>query len=223
VTARVDHLVVAARSLDEGQAWSEAVFGITPGPGGKHRLMGTHNRLFAVGSPAYPRAYLEIIAIDPAAAVSRPRWFDLDDAGLQAAVAREPRLVHFVARCDHAETALAALRAGGDEPGDLVAAERETPSGTLRWQLTIRSDGRRLCHGALPTLIEWTGVHPADSMPASGVRLTSLTAFEPDVARLERAWQAIGLRGVIANAGAPDLVATFATARGDVVLHSNGT
>ena len=38
---------------------------ITPGSGGRHALMGTHNRVFAIGSEAFPRAYFEIIAIDP--------------------------------------------------------------------------------------------------------------------------------------------------------------
>jgi hypothetical protein len=31
---QLDHLVVAARTLDEGVAWCEATLGVTPGPGG---------------------------------------------------------------------------------------------------------------------------------------------------------------------------------------------
>ena len=53
---QLDHLVVAARSLDEGAAWCEATLGIVPGPGGKHPLMGTHNRLFPIASDRHPRA-----------------------------------------------------------------------------------------------------------------------------------------------------------------------
>jgi hypothetical protein len=221
--AQVDHLVVAARSLDEGAAWCEATFGVTPGPGGRHGLMGTHNRVFSIGSAGYPRAYFEIIALDPAArAPGRRRWFDLDEPQLQAAVAREPRLVHFVARCEHAAGALEALRATGHDPGELVAAERETPGGTLRWQLTIREDGRRLARGTLPALIEWAGAHPADTMRPSGVALRSLAAVHPDVRQLQQAWRAIGLRGAVAHEGAHDLVATFQSPRGAVTLHSNG-
>lgn len=82
----VDHLVVAVRDLDEGVAWCEATFGIEPGPGGQHALMGTHNRLFAIGSARFPRAYCEIIAIDPGAPPPRrTRWYDLDDSVLQQA------------------------------------------------------------------------------------------------------------------------------------------
>jgi len=43
-----DHLVVAARTLDEGAAWCEATLGVVPAPGGKHPLMATHNRLLAI-------------------------------------------------------------------------------------------------------------------------------------------------------------------------------
>jgi hypothetical protein len=223
VSARVDHLVIAARSLDEGEAWCEATFGVTPGCGGRHRLMGTHNRLFAIGSPAYPGAYLEIIAIDPdAAAPGRPRWFDLDEQRLQGILARGPRLVHFVARCAGLDTAAAALRAGGHDPGELVRAERDSPQGTLRWRLTIRADGGRLCHGALPALIEWDSAHPADDMPPCGVMLTSLAVAGADAACLQAAYDAIRLDGVSASQGPPDLVATFHSPRGTVTLHSDG-
>ena len=47
--------------------------GITPGPGGQHPLMGTHNRLFSIASAAYPQAYFEIIAIDPGAVLQAER------------------------------------------------------------------------------------------------------------------------------------------------------
>jgi len=87
----VDHLVVAARSLEEGVAWCETTLGVTPGPGGKHAFMGTHNRLLKIATEAYPAAYLEIIAIDTdAPPPGRPRWFGLDTLELSAG----PRLVH---------------------------------------------------------------------------------------------------------------------------------
>ena len=72
VQSQIDHLVVLASSLDEGAQWCEAVLGVTPGPGGEHALMGTHNRLLSLASPAYPQAYLELIAINPGAASARP-------------------------------------------------------------------------------------------------------------------------------------------------------
>ena len=88
MSAAVDHLVVAAASLDQGVAWCEATLGITPGPGGKHPLMGTHNRLLKIATEPSRDAYLEIIAIDPAAPPpGRVRWFGLDDAVAAGAIA----------------------------------------------------------------------------------------------------------------------------------------
>ncbi len=100
--AEIDHLVIAARSLDEGVRWCEATLGVTPAGGGAHPLMGTHNRLLNIAADGFPRCYLEIIAIEPGKPPTRAaglrRWFDLDDAALQAALAqRGPRLIHFAA------------------------------------------------------------------------------------------------------------------------------
>lgn len=170
-----DHLVVGAASLEQGAAWCEAALGVAPGPGGKHPLMGTHNRLLSIASPAFPRAYLEVIAIDPdAAPPGRARWFDLDDAAVRDHLSRGPRLLHWVARCDELDAATASLRSAAADAGRVLAASRETPAGTLRWRIAVRDDGRRP-GGAVPTPIEWGAVHPADAMPACGVTLEALT------------------------------------------------
>lgn len=219
----VDHLVVAAATLEQGAQWCEATFGITPAAGGSHPLMGTHNRLVRLAGHQYSRCYLEIIAIDPgAAAPATARWFDLDQPGLQAALQRQPRLVHFVARCTDAAGAAMALRERGLDPGGLVGAQRQTPAGTLRWDITIRADGQRLCHGTVPALIQWRGAHPTDTMPESGLELLGLTARHPRVQEVQAAHAAIGLQGVGVREGEADLVATFAAPAGRVVLHAAG-
>lgn len=229
--AQVDHLVIAARSLDEGVQWCEATLGVVPGAGGAHPLMGTHNRLLALdGTGPFARCYLEIIAIEPGRRPTRApgqqRWFDLDDPALQAGLAQHgPRLVHFVARVEDAQ---AAVRALAHEPthldrGEVIAASRDTPAGRLEWQITVRNDGQRLFYGAMPTLIQWGPVHPLDSMPASGLRLTGLSASHPRVEVLREALQCIGLHDGIALAqGAPHLGATLDTPRGAVTLDSQG-
>ncbi len=113
---RVDHLVIVARNLDQGVAWCESTLGITPGPGGEHALFGTHNRLFKIATPANPLAYCEIIAINSGAARAdkslAKRWFDMDDAALQAAVAKAPQLVHFVASTTDLQAARGLERVG---------------------------------------------------------------------------------------------------------------
>ena len=171
----LDHLVVAARTLDEGVAWCEASFGIRPEAGGQHVFMGTHNRVFGIASEAFPRAYFEIIAIDPGlSAPGRARWFDLDDPALQRMLAQGPQLAHWVARCDGIRCARAEMLAGGIDCGEVEYAERTTPRGMLRWQISLRADGRRPLAGAAPALIEWGDVHPTDSMADSGVSLQAM-------------------------------------------------
>lgn len=219
--SQVDHLVVAARTLPEGIAWCRETFGFEPAEGGEHPLMGTHNRVFRIDSPAFPRAYFEIIAIDPAApAPQRTRWFDLDDARLQDAIASGPRLVHFVASTSDADAAARALAGLGIDRGPLVAAERPTPAGLLRWKISVREDGQRLFQGTLPTLIEWGPAHPCDALPASGVQLRSLDCSLPDAPRLQAAFAAIGLARVGATEGPANIVALLDTRRGPVRIES---
>lgn len=169
----LDHLVVAAATLEQGAAWCEATLGVAPETGGRHALMGTHNRLLALAGGGFADSYLEIIALDPdAPPPRRARWFGLDDAALQDSLREHgPRLLHWVARTARLDDEVAALRAAGGEPGTVLAAERATPDGVLRWRITVRDDGLPLHGGALPTLIEWQGRHPASSLPARGVAL----------------------------------------------------
>src|SRR5687767_5483712 len=98
---RLDHLVVAAPTLDRGAAWVEARLGVGCRPGGAHAKMGTHNLLLRLG----PAAYLEVIAVDPAAPPpGRPRWFGLDALAPDAG----PRLAAWVARTDDVAATAAA-------------------------------------------------------------------------------------------------------------------
>src|SRR5205085_6962675 len=142
-------------------------------------------------------AYFEIIAIDPEApAPAHKRWFDLDDERLRAAIAVEPRLIHFVASTNEGSRAVAALSEFGIDRGPLVPAERDTPAGLLRWKISVRPDGARLFDGTLPTLIEWDSRHPADSLPDCGVSLVSLAAAHPQSVQLRQCFEAIGLQQV---------------------------
>ncbi|TAG33908.1 MAG: VOC family protein [Polaromonas sp.] len=227
MTAQLDHLVVAATSLAEGVAWCESTLGITPGPGGEHPLMGTHNRLFNIASAGYPAAYFEIIAINSEATKARTdchrRWFDLDADSLQHTLARTgPQLIHFVASMTKAGNAVAALAAQGIDRGPLLEASRMTPNGLLAWKITVRDDGQRLFNGTLPTLIEWGAVHPTHNMAASGVTLEALQVCHPQAHLLRAAYQALDLAGVGIHPGPAHLVATLQTPKGVVQLNSQG-
>ncbi|MEZ5718135.1 MAG: VOC family protein [Burkholderiaceae bacterium] len=222
----MDHLVVLAQDLASGAAWCERTLGVAPAAGGAHPLMGTHNRLVNLSSPAHPRAYLEIIAINPGAAPAIPagakRWFDMDSEALRAQVARHgPQLIHWVAAVPDAAAARAALAAQGLERGEILSASRATPQGLLQWRITVRPDGQRLLGGCLPTLIEWGGHHPCDTLPASGATLQALALQHPGAAVLGAACQALGLGQVpVQSSPHARITATLATPRGPATLSS---
>jgi hypothetical protein len=230
----LDHLVVAAHTLEQGVQWCEATLGITPAPGGEHAQFGTHNRLFKIATPAHPLAYFEIIAINPEAkrpaTATAKRWFDLDDVALQAAIRVEPRLVHFVANTDDLQSARRALSALDIDRGPAVKANRHSRRGLLEWQITVREDGQRLFNGALPSLIQWGAtnaaeplrLHPRNSLPRSGVSLQGLAIRNPNGLKLQAAFDAIGLSSVSIETGPANLTATLKTPKGLVVLQSHG-
>lgn len=205
--AQADHLVLAARDLDSGAAWLEERMGVTLASGGKHRRMGTHNRLLGLGEGFY----LELIAIDPAAETpGRPRWFGLDSLTLAG---ERPRLIHWVARSDDI---VAELANGGRDRGDILAMER----GDYRWRISVPADGHLPGDGLLPTLIQWdVPFHPAQGLPESACRLMKLEGFHPAPEQLHADLAAIGLSARLdlhaADPGAAaQLVAYVRTPRG---------
>ena len=231
---QIDHLVVAAHTLEQGVQWCEATLGITPEAGGEHSQFGTHNKLFKIATPAHPLAYFEIIAINPGAKgpanPNAKRWFDLDNPELRAAVAQEPRLVHFVAGTDKMLPARIALKGLGIDRGPAMPASRHSRKGVLHWQITVREDGYRLFEGCLPTLIQWgkpddaepLRLHPRNSLPRSRVSLDSIAVSHPSAAKLQAAYAAIGLEGVAIAEGPANLSATLKTPKGLVTLQSMG-
>jgi hypothetical protein len=209
--ATLDHLVVAADTLDRGEDFLDSLLGVRPQRGGRHAAMGTHNSLLKLGE----RCYLELIAIDPdAAAPPRPRWFDLDRPAMRALLAQQPRLIHWVARTDDIE---AARRASSIDPGPVHLMSR----GSFRWRITIPEDGGRPGAGVLPTLIQWEGArHPADGMADAGMRIAALAAAHPEPASMRAALAALGLSETLKVTfdAAPRLAAMLSTRRGTVTL-----
>ena len=113
MSAWVDHLAVAASSLDASTL--ERVLGVPLAGGGKHDRMGTHNRLLRLGSDAY----LELIAIDPAAR--------LPDAGvsLEALELEHPRASDVQRQHDLLGLAFRCAPA----PAPKITAHLRTPAG----------------------------------------------------------------------------------------------
>ncbi len=159
-----DHLVVVARTLDEGTQYVADSLGFDPKGGGRHEVMGTWNRVVSLG----PGEYLEVISVDPdAPAPARTRWFDLDRFN------GTPRLGTWVCRVVDLP---ATLCVADPQVGRALPLER----GDLRWSITATDDGRMPFDGAHPGIIEWQGPHPTDRLADDGLRLLDLEVSHPD-------------------------------------------
>jgi Glyoxalase-like domain len=166
----LDHIIIAASTLEEGAAWVAKTLGVRTQAGGQHVRMGTHNRLLNLDGGTY----LEIIAIDPEGEQpAQPRWFALDSSAMQARLAQGPALIHWVAHTDDIE------RDAAQSPvalGTIHPMER----GDLRWRITIPTDGHLPGDGLVPTLIQWdVDDHPSRRLPDSECRLISLRGWHP--------------------------------------------
>jgi len=217
----LDHLVIAARTLEEGERFIAGKLGIEMTGGGAHPLMRTHNRLLNL----WGGAYLEVIALDPDAAVietPRPRLFALDDSAQRKRLEAGPQLVHWVVRVNRPKL-LARWQAQYPER---IPAVVPMTRGAYTWDLTVPVDGtfpawQGAGDGLLPTLIQWdTPQHPSASLPETGIALKSLTGFHPRAHLISEqlAWLgASHLMQLEVTAGAPMLVAEFELPDGSIV------
>lgn len=216
IATELDHIVIAARTLDEGRVWVRETLGIEPVGGGRHDGLATHNTLLKLGG----KRYLEIIAIDPdAGAPNFPRWFGLDSAEVRDHIAHGPRLVAWVARCAGAADSIEQLAQTKDYSANMV---RPASRADFRWRFAFTPDGARIAGGTLPHLIQWDGaVHPCDRLRECGVSLTALMLGAPEPERLSSMLEALHFADAYAQVGqstAPNLVAMLRTPLGSVVL-----
>ncbi len=210
----LDHLVVAARTLEAGVAWLRNTLGVTVPAGGVHPLMGTHNRLMRLGDGCF----LEIIAIDPdAPSPGRPRWFGLDEPSVRARIAERPALLTWVVRSADIETAVARSPV---PLGPVITVWR----GDLRWRIVVADDGAMPEGGLYPTPIQWPDdAGPANAMADLGCRLERLVVRHPDPERFGAALTRIGASGLAEvtaadDANPPGLVATIESPQGRIAI-----
>jgi len=178
--------------------------------------MRTHNRLLNL----WGGAYLEVIAIDPAAAPAdaRPRLFALDDPATCARLESGPYLSHWVARVDAPKS----LERWHAQYPERIAEPVPMTRGDFTWSLTVPQTGafpawQDVGDGVLPSLIQWdTPRHPSRELPESGIALKSLHGFHPrpDVVRAQLEWLGAAHLIDVQPADAPALVAEFETPSG---------
>lgn len=211
----IDHLVVAANSLDEGADYIFEVLGVKPQAGGVHSEMGTHNRLLRLGRDCY----LEVIAVKPGAKKpERPRWFELDTQSMQARLRTRPRLVTWAVRTDQIDS----LSQRSAYPlGQVTRLKR----GSLHWRLTLPEDGRLPEGGLVPFLIQWEREpHPVSIvLQESGCSLLEIHGYHPHPESITAVLESVGAAHLISmkqsEPGAePSLVAVIKTPSGIKML-----
>ena len=211
--AEIDHIVLGARTLQEGAAFVEEHLGVKPRAGGAHDGFGTHNMLLGLGRGTY----LEIIAPDPAQPdPPHGRPFDLDDPALRLALEAEPRLIAWVARTPVLDAVVARL---GPRGGELKAMSR----GDLHWRMAFPPQ-RQDMDNLIPALIEWKGEGASSRLPDSHCRLLHLEAEHPDAEAVKAALAERGLEDAVRVRRSPHarLVARLKRADGTEVALSSG-
>lgn len=197
-----DHLVIGARDLDQGAAWSRETLHREAPVGGRHPSMGTINRLarLSQGRPG-ESGYLEIIAIDPEAPrPARPRWYGLDDPQVQARLAERPRPIAWVMATPDLEASAREAAQAGWDVGEILQASRDD----LTWRIAVPRDGMPVL-GVLPALIEWPArLHhrpPTARMLDIGLALRELRLYAEDPRTAATLLAALDGAGALARAG----------------------
>lgn len=187
-TVELDHIVIAAASLEQGEEFISSKLGVQPSPGGHHPNQGTHNSLLKLGK----NRYLEIIAVNPESKQpDQPRWFNLDNPILQKQIKIQPQIITWVARTDDINDSLSQATYN---PGIPHSASR----GSLRWRFTFSESGTLIQNGLLPHLIEWnTPDHPSSKLPESKTEISKLKAYHPFPAMIRRHLKSLGLQHVL--------------------------
>lgn len=153
--------------------------------GGAHSEMGTYNHLLRLSE----QCFLEVIAIDPAAAApSAPRWFGLDATeAVRAAWIEGRRLRGWVARTGD----IASVEAAHAE---ILGERRRISRGERSWLFLVPADGSLPLDGVAPSVIDWgeRGC-PAPAMPQLGADLVSLRLEHPDPDHVRALYRDLGV------------------------------
>jgi hypothetical protein len=185
--AEIDHIVVGARTLEEGAAWVQQHLGVAPQKGGVHEGVGTHNMLLGMG----PECYLEVIAPDPGQpAPDHARPFDLDEPAVRTMLEAGPTLLAYVARTTALEAVVARL--GPSRSGEVRAMRR----GDLSWRMAFPPQRQDL-DNLIPPLIQWDGKRAGLRLKDSGCRLRALEAEHPEADALRAALAERGLEEAV--------------------------
>ncbi len=162
---KLDHIVLAANTLEEGTSYIEKKLQIKLSDIGYHNNMGTHNRVVKISKSVY----LEVISIDPNSGDLRSkRWFNLDSLKLQSQLRKSPRVIGYV--IENIDTKILKYY----EP--FFKASR----GKYKWQFAMPSNNVGMSidqshlNGIMPSLINWESEKPINKMQNNHLNLEKI-------------------------------------------------
>ncbi len=167
---QLDHIVIAARTLDDGASYIRETLGVDIPPGGQHEMMGTHNRVMSMANGVY----LEVIAVNPdMTPPDQPRWFGLDDPRIQKSISHQPKLITWAVNTTNLDQL---VNQSAVSLGAIKSAQRDN----LKWKVAITEDGRMPGAGFMPLSIQWLiNFHPSEKMAQLECEFKSLTLYHP--------------------------------------------
>ena len=205
--AHIDHLVWAAPDLERAIDELQARTGRRALVGGAHPGAGTRNAVLGLGR----RAYLEILAPDPAqAAVATPAAELSKLAG--------PVLHTFAVATERLDRVAVKLEQAGLPHAGIIPMSRRLPTGRLvRWRLLVPAGH---AYGPLaPFFIDWgDSPHPSEEAD-QGCRLAALALRHPEAWSLGPLLERLEVE-VKVEAGPAEISAELDTPRGKVRLSS---
>ncbi|MDC6451527.1 VOC family protein [Alphaproteobacteria bacterium] len=162
---KLDHIVFAASSLEEGTNFIENKLNSKLSNIGYHDFMGTYNRVIKVDKSIY----LEVIAINPCSeAPKKDRWFNLDNPKLQQKLKNSPQIIGYVIETDDKEIL------------KHFCAPITASRGDYKWNFAIPNleseflDPNLIESGIIPNLINWKSNKPILQMNDSDFKLNKI-------------------------------------------------
>ena len=162
---KLDHIVLAANTLEEGTSYIENKLRIKLSNIGYHKDMGTHNRVVKISKSVY----LEVISIDPnCEQIKSKRWFNLDSSKLQSQLRKSPRVIGYVIE----NTTNKILKYY--EP--FFKASR----GEYKWKFAMPCNNSNISadqsyqNGIIPSLINWESEKPINKMQDNHLNLEKI-------------------------------------------------
>jgi hypothetical protein len=162
---KLDHIVFAARSLEEGTNFIEKKLDIKLSEVGYHDFMGTHNRVVKVDK----EIYLEVIAIDPSSkSPNQNRWFNLDNPVLKKKLEYSPQMIGYVIETKDTEIL------------KYFCNPIQASRGNYKWNFAMPKlesnffNKELIENGIIPSLINWKSNKPVHEMKSNQLSLNKI-------------------------------------------------